>query len=346
MKRPVLTLALAILFSGALLQAQTHAQAPNPNQALTYPLAIKDAEAKARNKDYNGAVMAYQEAFKLATTPDQKSSVYYYIGHTYKMAGDIPKTVEFITLSSEVPGASDSRKAMAVMYLGDTYMGDRSKFDLARQWYAKAKSIPGAPVATKIRACYNTGRTYNTADTVPQARAAYEEILTIAGAGNNDKSDAHHAMALVSFSVKDLNQAQTDLKNSINFEGLTEERKQRALVGLAGIAKSTGRYQEAATAYEELLASKTLIATYRGQIQFQLGDTYVALKNPDKAKAHFEAVLTEASASAELKKSSQAQLDKLSGKNPAPAPAKAPAPAVKAPAAAKTTQPAATQPAR
>jgi tetratricopeptide (TPR) repeat protein len=332
MKRPILTFTLMLALAALLLPASLALAGP-----LTYPEAIKDAEARARNKDYNGSVLAYQEALKIATTPDQKSSVYYYIGHTYRMAGDLPKTIEFMTRSFETTDASDSRKAMAAIYIGDTYWGDR-KVEPAREWYAKVKGLPGASAFSKSKACYNTGRTYNTRETAPQARAAYAEILTIAGVTSDDKSDAHNSMALVSFSIKDLAQAKIDLENSINFEGLSEPRNQRGLVGLAGIAKSTGKFEDAAKAYEDLLAYKPLIESYRPQIQYQLADVYVSLKNTDKAKLYFEAAMANPGSSADLKKSSQMQLDKLAGKTAAPAPAPAKTPA-KAPAPA-STQPA------
>ncbi len=317
MKRAFLPLVLAFsLLPGSLALAAT----------LTYPEAIKDAEAKARNKDYSASVLAYEEALKLAKSTDQTSSVYYYIANTYRQDKKTDKAIEFMTKSVEVPGISDSRKAMAAKYLGDLYLGE-GKNDLAREWYAKVKGMPGAHPDMKYLACFNTGRSYSAPATALQARAAYEEILQLPGMSSNQLSDAYHYMALTSFTLKNLPQAQIDLDNSLKLEGISEDRKQRARVGLAGLAKSQGRIPDAIKAYEDLLADKSLSNGNRVNCNALLADLYATQKPPatDKAKACLEAIFTVPGVSGDQKRAAQTQLDKLNGKA---APAKTPQPAI------------------
>jgi tetratricopeptide (TPR) repeat protein len=330
MKRPLLSLLLALALvpcSVSLAQVQN----------MTYNQALNDGHAKSQNKDFNGAILAFEEAAKMTTTPDQKSTAYYYIGATYRNDKKNDKAIEFFTKSLEVPGISDARKALSTQYLADLYFGE-AKYDLARENYNKIKALPGASPEAKFQACYNTGRSYSTRDNAPQARAAYAEILTIPGMSNNQLSDAYNAMALSSFTAKNLPQAESDLNNSLKLEGISDDRKQRARIGLAGLAKSNGNIPEAIKAYEELLADKTLSNPNRANCSFMAADLYLSQKPPltDKAKACFESILTNPGASPNSKISAQKQLDKLNN----PAPVKAPAPARNA------VPPAATQPAR
>jgi TolA-binding protein len=238
-----------------------------------YVLALSYLNAQ----DYKAALTAFEKIIK--DFPEQTVMTRVAKLNIAKSQNSLGDTEEAIRIFQEIlrdyPSTESAQEAM--LWLGDHYF-EKGEWESALKYYQDfLKNFPGSDKVNLVY--FETGQAFQAQDNFDQALTYYKKI--------SEKADKE-VFAKAKLAIADIFSKDADNQSAItaymNIAQNVPEFQRDAYVKIANIQSANKEYQKVIESYQKALkADKALSGITNVELQFNIGDVYELLNEPEAA---------------------------------------------------------------